>query len=85
MDNVKPEPCRVWELVPVNVDGAAPQQSSSLGTQRNCSAAPPYQERAGNHCCTCSHVASEPNDDGYGKTVVEVTTVTTRKKYRVEE
>ena len=27
----------------------------------------------------------EPGDDGFGTTVIEVTTVTTRKKYRLED
>jgi len=83
MDNGKPEPCRVWELIPVKLESSS-QPSSSFGVQSSSSTAPPYEERTGNQCCTCSHVTAEPGDDGYGTTVTEVLTVTTRKKYRVE-
>lgn len=85
MANHRFQPCRVWELIPVKVHDPAPQPSTSFAAQGTSSAVPPYEERPGNHCCSCSHVTKEPVDDGYGTTVVEVTTVTTRKKYRVEE
>ena len=81
MDNAKFEACRVWELVPVKVDNFAAQSSSSCGS----GPLPPYEGNVGDHCCNCSHITTEPGDDGFGTTVIEVTTVTTRKKYRVED
>lgn len=46
---------------------------------------PPYEEKPGNYSCTCSHLNTEPSDDGFGTTVIEITTVTTRKKYRRDD
>ena len=85
MDNGRPEPCRIWELIPVKVDDFAPRPSSSSVPMRDRSSVPPYEANPGNNCCTCSHVTTEPDNDGFGVTVTEVTTVTTRKKYRVED
>jgi len=85
MDNGKLEPCRIWELIPVKVDAFIPQPSSSSAYPRDSSSAPPYGANTGNRCCTCSHLTTEADDDGFGTTVVEVTTVTTRKKYWVED
>ena len=85
MDNSNLEPCRIWELVPIKVQNVASQSSSSSVPQRDFSPIPPYEENAGNNCYTCSHLTTEPGDDGFGTTVIEVTTVTTRKKYRLED
>ena len=85
MDNARPEPCRIWELIPVKVNNFNSQPSSSK-SRTDPNDVPPYEEPAtGDHSCTCSHTTTEPSDDGYGTTVIEVTTVTTRKKYRVED
>jgi len=84
MENSKPEPCRIWELVPIKVENSAAQSLSSSVPQRDSSPIPPY-EKTGNQCCTCSHVLTGCDDDGAGTTVIEVTTVTTRKKYRLED
>lgn len=85
MENTKPEPCRIWKLVPVRVDNLARQPSlSSFATLRD-TIDPADEENVGVNCCTCSHLAAEPSDGGFGTTVVEVTTVTTRKKYRLED
>ena len=84
-DNGKFEPCRIWELIPVKVDDSHSEPSSSR-PRTDSSAVPPYEEPAtGENCCTCSHSTTGPSDDGYGTTIIEVTTVTTRKKYRVED
>jgi len=85
MANTKSEPCRIWELVPVKIENVASQPSSSSVPQRDSSPIPSYEENAGTHCCTCSHRTTEPSDDGFGTTVIEVTTVTTRNKYRLED
>jgi len=84
MDNAKFQACRVWELIPVEVDGFSTQPSSSTVPPRGFSSLPPYDGNPGNGCCTCSHITEEADDDGFGTTVVEATTVTTRKKYQVE-
>ena len=83
MDNSKFEACRIWELVPVKVDNPATRPSSSSVPPRDSGPLPPYEGNTGNRC-TCSHVTTEPGDDGFGTTVIEVTTVTTRRKYRLE-
>jgi len=85
MDNSKFAACRIWELIPATLDNFTHQPSSSFVARGDPGAAPPYEERTGNRCCTCSHVTTAPADDGYGTTVIEVTTVITRKKYRVED
>ena len=83
MDNGWKEQCRIWELIPVRVGNSARQPSSSSVPPRDTSA-PPYEENPGNHCCSCSHSTTEQGGDGFGTTVVEVTTSTTRRKYRLE-
>ena len=85
MDNNKFQACRVWELIPVEVDGFSAQPSSSTVPPKGSSSLPPYEMNSGNGSCTCSHLTKEPDNDGFGTTVIEVTTVTTRKKYRVED
>jgi len=85
MDNGKLEACRIWELIPVKVDDFDPQPSSSSTHPRDSGSAPPYEANTGNSCCSCTHLATQTDDDGFGTTVIEVTTVTTRKKYRVED
>ena len=87
MYNKKFESCRVWELIPVRFDNDSTAQpsSSSVPTRDLVSPLPPYERNTGNDSCACSHVTTEPGDDGLGTTVIEVTTVTTRKKYRVED
>jgi len=84
MDNAKFQACRVWELIPVEVSESATYPSSSTVHPRGSTALPPYDGNTGSGSCTCSHLTTEPGDDGFGTTVIEVTTVTTRKKYRVE-
>ena len=83
MDNSGFQACRVWELIPVRIGDPTAQSSSPV--LRDPGPLPPYEENTGNHSCTCSHIATETGDDGFGTTVIEVTTVTTRKKYRLED
>ena len=80
MDNSEPEPCRIWDLVPVKVKNFA--TSSSL-TSEKFQSHPPNKESMENHRWTCSHLTAERDND-FRTTVVEVTTVTARKKYRPE-
>jgi len=82
MDNGRPEPCRMWELIPAEVNNLARQPSSFPRPPRYSNS---VEENGGNHCCTCSHLTTEPGDDGFGTTVIEVTTVTTRRKYLLED
>jgi len=85
--NSEPLPKRIWKLIPAKAEGAfAPSRSSSetLG-----SVVPPsYNEDApGNPSTYAQHTESER--DEFGTVVNEVTvvtsTVTTRKRYRVED
>ena len=85
MDNGRFEACRIWELIPVKVNNSDPRPSSSSAPPRDSSPLPSYEGNTGTNCCTCFHHRTEPSDDGFGTTVIEVTTVTTRKKYRVED
>ena len=84
MDDSRPEPCRIWKLVPVRVENFGRQSPSSFMPTRD-SSVPPHEEKAGNYRCTCSHLTTELGDDGFGTTVTEVTTVTTRRRYRLED
>ena len=75
---------RTTELVPVKVENIARQSSSSFVSARD-SSVPSYGENAGNHSCTCSHLTTELGDDGFRTTVIEVITVITRRRYRLED
>ena len=81
MENSKPEACRIWELLRVETPAGRP--TPSYVPQRDASA-PPYEEHTGD-TCTCSHLTTEPSEDGFGTTVIEVTTVTTRRKFRLDD
>lgn len=81
MENGRFEACRVWELIPVEV-GDFPAQPFSTSVPPRDS---PYEGSTGDRCSTCSHLTTETGDDGLGTTVVEVTTVITRRKYRLED
>lgn len=87
MENSNPETCWIWELIPVGIhDRESPttQQSTPSAHPKDSVLAPPYEASTGNRCRTCSHVTTETEDHGFGTTVTEVATVTTRIKYRVE-
>ena len=81
MDNSKFGACRVWELIPVGVDSLAARSSSSSMLLRDSSPSPPYEGNVGECCYACSHLIENLGDGDFDTTVVEVTTVTTRKKY----
>ena len=86
-----PAPCRIWKLIPVKVEGMfTPSQSSfeAVGS----GSLPPYGEDAtGQPSARVRHTEFE--QDEFGTIVNEVTvvttnstsTVTTRKRYRVED
>jgi hypothetical protein len=74
---------QIWKLIPVKVEGAfAPSRSSSevLG-----SGFPPSYDGdvTGQSTTRAEHTESER--DGFGTIVTEVTTIKTRKRYRVED
>jgi len=74
-------PFQVWRLVPVNVKGVStPSQSESSGSL------PPYIGGATGQSSAHTHHAESESDD-FGTIVTEITTstVTTRKRYRVED
>lgn len=74
---------RIWKLLPVKVEGVfTPSQllSETIG-----SGSPPSYDRdaTGQSSTHAQHAESERDD--FGATVTEVTTVITRRKYRVED
>ena len=74
---------RVWKLIPVKAEGMpTPSQPSSeafgLGSL------PPYREDGTGQFPTRAHHAESERDD-FGTIVTEVTTTTTRKRYRVQD
>jgi hypothetical protein len=82
----KPEPLAgswIWRLLPVNVEGTVtPSQSSSETTGSD--SLPSYDGgTTGQSSAHTQHSGSERDD--FGTIVTEVTTVTTRKRYRVED
>ena len=74
---------QTWRLIPVKVEGTStPSQilSETLGTD----ALPSYDgDTAGQRPAQAQHTAYEY--DGFGTVVTEVTTITTRKRYRLED
>ncbi|KAF9649750.1 hypothetical protein BDM02DRAFT_3113175, partial [Thelephora ganbajun] len=80
-------PRRVWKLIPVKVEGVFTSSQSSSGTLGS-GPLPPYDgDATGQSSTRTQHV--EPEHDEFGTIVKEVTvvtsTVTTHKKYRVED
>ena len=72
---------QTWRLIPARVEGVfTPSQSGSLGSL------PPYGEDATGQSSTHTHHAESEGDD-FGTIVTEVTTstITTRKRYRVQD
>ena len=78
---------RIWKLVPVNVEGAFAPSTSSFETVGS-SCLPSYDGDATGQPSTHNR-HMESSSDEFGTIVNEVTilttTVTTRKKYRVED
>jgi len=72
---------QLWRLIPVDVEdvGTPLQSSETFG-----SSLPPYNEHGpGQSSAHVQHVGSEHDD--FGTVVTEVSVVTTRKKYRVDD
>jgi len=67
---------RIWKLLPAGVQGPSQSPSETLG-----SGSPPSYD--GDATTRTQHAESERDD--FGTIVTEVTTVTTRKRYRVED
>ena len=85
-DDTKRNACRVWKLIPVRVEGTTQSLQSSRDTP------PSYDGHATGSelpSTRAQHIGSER--DEFGTIVNEVTTVTTtstvttRKRYRVED
>ncbi|KAF9648163.1 hypothetical protein BDM02DRAFT_3115784 [Thelephora ganbajun] len=75
-------PLLMWKLIPVKVEGmTTPSRSSSetLGP----GSLPSYDEDASGQSLTRAQRTESERDD-FGTIVTEVTTITTRKRYRVE-
>jgi len=71
---------QTWRLIPVKNEGAfTPLSSDVFGS----GALPPYDgDASGQSSTRAQRVESE--QDGFGTIVTEVTTITTRKRYRIE-
>ena len=81
--DVNPAHCRIWKLIPVEVEGMfTPSSSSSeaLGS----GSLPPYGEGATGQSSTRAYHAESERDD-FGTVVTEVIITTTRKRYRVQD
>ena len=73
----------MWKLIPVRVEGMfTPLQSSSETLDPG--SLPPYcLDATRRSSARAQHVESERDD--FGTIVTEVTTVTTRRRYRIED
>jgi len=80
-ENSAAELCRIWELV--RVESVFRQPPPSFVPRRD-SNVPPYEQNAGDDTCTCTHMTTEPGEGGFGTIVTEVTTVTTRRRYQLD-
>ena len=72
----------MWKLAPVKAEGAfalphPPPETTEHGSL------PSYEGTTGQSSTRTQHV--ESNREDFGTIVTEVTTVTTRKRYRVED
>jgi len=79
---------RIWKLIPVNVEGAFAHSRSSFNETVGSGSLPSYDgDTTGQSSTRTRHMESD--SDEFGTIVNEVTvltsTVTTRKRYRVEE
>ena len=74
---------QIWKLIPVEVEGATAASRSS--SEALGSGSPPSYDGGvtGQSSTGAQHVESERDD--FGTIVTEVTTITTRKRYRVED
>lgn len=74
---------QIWRLIPVRTeDASTPQHLSSESLAPGF--LPPYSGDATGESSTRAHHAESDRDD-FGTIVTEVTTVTTRKRYRVQD
>jgi len=80
--NVAPAAWQAWRLIPVKVGGVSPPSQSFSETLG--SGSPPLYDGdvTGQSSTRAQHAESERDD--FGTIVTEVTVVTTRKRYRVE-
>lgn len=74
---------RIWKLIPVKAEGAPTPSQSSTSETPGSGSLPPYHLDADGQCPTQTLHSERENDD-FGTIVTEVTTITTRKRYRVE-
>jgi len=81
--DTEPLSWRIWKLIPVKTEVVSKPSGPSSETL-NDSSSPPLYEGAGGQPSTQTQ-RTESEDDDFGTVVTEVTIVTTRKKYRVQE
>jgi hypothetical protein len=74
---------RVWKLVPMKIVGTS-TSSQSLAEAPGSGSLPPYHLDTTGQSSIRGQQAEYERDD-FGTIVTEVTTITTRKRYRVED
>lgn len=76
---------RIWKLIPAKAEDAPAHSQSSTLEAHGSGSLPPYHLDAAGQCPARTQ-RSESEHDDFGTIVTEVTTttITTRKRYRVE-
>jgi len=78
-------PWQIWNLISVNVENTfAPSQLSSETLSSGLLPSYDGEATSGLQPSTCAH-HTESEREGFGTIVTEVTTITTHKRYRVED
>jgi len=76
-ETIERYPNRIWMLIPVKVEGGSSENLCS------CSLPAYDREATGQSSARAQHAEYERDD--FGTIVTEVTTITTRKRYRVQD
>ena len=78
------QPNQIWKLIPVKVESTSTPSHSSSETL-GLGSLPSYDmDPAGQSSARAQHTEESERDD-FGTIVTEVTTITTRRRYRVED
>jgi len=81
-DGVRPN--QIWKLIPVKVEGA-PTPSRSSSETLGPGSLPSYDVGTAGQSSARAQRMEESERDDFGTIVTEVTTITTRRRYRVED
>ena len=77
-------PDQIWKLIPVKVE-RAPTPSHSSTETFGLGSLPSYDVGAAGQSSARTQHTEESERDDFGTIVTEVTTITTRRRYRVED